>query len=155
MVLIRAHPKMENRHKQYNPVCPNTSAMLGHSYPSFLWPATQTASICCIKVDKAICEINLAIARTCINVMCIRLRYSMTSTAAPTFQSMIDEAGAGSTIVLKKGIYNIDGTLKINKELTIRAEDGCPHEVSKFTMIWQLMWAAAMNNDVFLSGCCD
>jgi hypothetical protein len=56
----------------------------------------------------------------------------MSSTAAPTFQSMIDEAEAGSTIVLKKGIYNIDGTLKINKALTIRAEDGCPHEVIKF-----------------------
>ena len=72
----------------------------------------------------------------------------MTSTAAPTFQSMIDEAGPGSTIVLKKGIYNIDGTLKINKALTIRAEDGCPHEVSNHTLL-ELILETAMIDDVF------
>jgi hypothetical protein len=76
----------------------------------------------------------------------------MTNTAAPTFQSMIDEAEAGSTIVLKKGVYNIDGTLKINKALTIRAEEGCPHEVSECL---DTSRTTVVNDAILLSGCRD
>ena len=54
---------------------------------------------------------------------------SMTSVAAPTLQSMIDEAEAGSTLLLKKGTYQVDGTMKITKALTIQAESGCSVEV--------------------------
>ena len=53
----------------------------------------------------------------------------MTSVAAPTLQSMIDEAEAGSTLLLKKGTYQVDGTMKITKALTIQAESGCSVEV--------------------------
>ena len=56
----------------------------------------------------------------------------MTSVAAPPLQSIIDEAEVGSTIVLKKGTYNVEGTLKINKDLTIQAEPGSSVEVTDF-----------------------
>jgi hypothetical protein len=57
---------------------------------------------------------------------------------------------------LKKGIYKIDGTLKINKALTIRAEDGCPHEVSKHTaselMLGRVLLMTFFIQDVVISG---
>lgn len=52
----------------------------------------------------------------------------MTSVGTQTFQTMVDDAEAGSTIILKKGTYQVEGTLRINKALTIQAESGCAVE---------------------------
>ena len=52
--------------------------------------------------------------------------------SAPTLQTLIDQAQAGSTLVLKKGVYNVEGTLKIDKDLNIVAEEGSVPEVIDF-----------------------
>jgi hypothetical protein len=65
------------------------------------------------------------------------LRLSMTSVGTQTFQTMVDDAEAGSTIILKKGTYQVEGTLRINKALTIQAESGCAVEVTPFCFMLQ------------------